>query len=168
MSRGRAPTALRRPISRVRSRTDTSMMFDTPTPPTSSEMPAIAASTPVSTPRILPSTPRICSCVTALNSVSRCRRDSSATMRRPNSSTCARSGALIANASTRLVPNSRCAVVIGMCTSSSRSTPRLCPTEANTPMTRNRTPVIVICCPIGSRSPYSERATPAPSTATRR
>ena len=50
MSRGRAPTALRRPISRVRSRTETSMMLETPTPPTSSEMPAIAASTPVSTP----------------------------------------------------------------------------------------------------------------------
>ena len=50
MSRGRAPTALRRPISRVRSRTETSMMLETPTPPTSSEMPAMAASTPVSTP----------------------------------------------------------------------------------------------------------------------
>ena len=39
MSRGRAPTALRRPISRVRSRTETSMMLETPTPPTSREMP---------------------------------------------------------------------------------------------------------------------------------
>ena len=35
MSRGRAPTALRRPISLVRSRTETSMMLETPTPPTS-------------------------------------------------------------------------------------------------------------------------------------
>ena len=34
----RAPSALRRPISRVRSRTDTSMMLETPTPPTSSEI----------------------------------------------------------------------------------------------------------------------------------
>ena len=42
MSRRRAPTALRRPISRVRSVTDTSMMFITPMPPTTSEMPAIA------------------------------------------------------------------------------------------------------------------------------
>ena len=45
MSRCRAPSALRRPISRVRSRTETSMMFETPTPPTSSEIAAMAAST---------------------------------------------------------------------------------------------------------------------------
>ncbi len=37
-----APTALRKPISRVRSVTDTSMMFITPMPPTSSEIPAMA------------------------------------------------------------------------------------------------------------------------------
>ncbi len=41
MARGVAPSALRRPISRMRSVTDTSMMFMTPMPPTSSEMPAI-------------------------------------------------------------------------------------------------------------------------------
>ena len=34
MCRGRAPRALRRPISRVRSVTETSMIFITPTPPT--------------------------------------------------------------------------------------------------------------------------------------
>ena len=38
MSLRRAPTALRTPISRVRSVTDTSMMFITPMPPTISEM----------------------------------------------------------------------------------------------------------------------------------
>src|SRR6058998_698752 len=43
MSRPRAPTAMRRPISRVRSVTDTSMMFMMPMPPTSSETEAIAA-----------------------------------------------------------------------------------------------------------------------------
>ena len=37
-----APSALRVPISRVRSVTDTSMMFMTPMPPTSSEMAAMA------------------------------------------------------------------------------------------------------------------------------
>ena len=42
MSRGRAPTAMRRPISRVRSVTDTSMMFMMPMPPTSSDTAAIA------------------------------------------------------------------------------------------------------------------------------
>ena len=38
MSRRRAPMALRTPISRVRSVTDTSMMFITPMPPTSRPM----------------------------------------------------------------------------------------------------------------------------------
>ncbi len=41
MFRGRAPTALRTPISRVRSLTDTSMMFITPIPPTIRPMEAI-------------------------------------------------------------------------------------------------------------------------------
>ena len=40
----RAPTAMRRPISRVRSVTLTSMMFMIPTPPTTSEMPATISS----------------------------------------------------------------------------------------------------------------------------
>jgi len=43
MTRGVAPSALRRPISRIRSVTETSMMFMTPMPPTSSEMPAMLA-----------------------------------------------------------------------------------------------------------------------------
>ena len=38
MTRGVAPSALRRPISRIRSVTETSMMFMTPMPPTSSEI----------------------------------------------------------------------------------------------------------------------------------
>ena len=42
MSRLRAPIALRMPISRVRSRTETSMMFMIPMPPTTSEIEAIA------------------------------------------------------------------------------------------------------------------------------
>ena len=68
MSRCRAPSALRSPISRVRSRTLTSMMFETPTPPTSSEIAAMAASTRVSRPRMRPIVPRIWVCVTAENS----------------------------------------------------------------------------------------------------
>ena len=43
-SKLRAPIAMRMPISRVRSVTDTSMMFITPMPPTRSEITAIAAS----------------------------------------------------------------------------------------------------------------------------
>ncbi len=41
---GLAPTAMRMPISRVRSVTLTSMMFMTPMPPTTSETMATAAS----------------------------------------------------------------------------------------------------------------------------
>ena len=41
MSRPRAPMALRMPISRVRSRTETSMMFMIPIPPTTSEIEAM-------------------------------------------------------------------------------------------------------------------------------
>ena len=49
MSARRAPTVLRMPISRVRSVTDTSMMFITPIPPTRSEMAATAPSKVVNT-----------------------------------------------------------------------------------------------------------------------
>ena len=44
MSLDRAPTAIRRPISRVRSVTLTSMMFMIPTPPTISEIRATDSS----------------------------------------------------------------------------------------------------------------------------
>ena len=42
MSRRCAPSALRTPISRVRSVTETSMMFMTPTPPTTRPIEEIA------------------------------------------------------------------------------------------------------------------------------
>jgi hypothetical protein len=45
MSRRLAPRALRMPISRVRSVTDTSMMFMTPTPPTTRPMQEMAIMT---------------------------------------------------------------------------------------------------------------------------
>ena len=44
ISTPRAPTDIRRPISRVRSVTETYMMFMIPIPPTTSEMPAMQAS----------------------------------------------------------------------------------------------------------------------------
>ena len=47
MSRVRAPTAMRRPISRVRSVTETSMMFMIPIPPTSRLTEATLMSRPV-------------------------------------------------------------------------------------------------------------------------
>ena len=52
MSRPRAPMALRMPISRVRSRTETSMMFMIPMPPTTSEIEAIPPRSSVSVPLI--------------------------------------------------------------------------------------------------------------------
>ena len=52
MSRPRAPIALRMPISRVRSRTETSMMFMIPMPPTTSEIEAMPPSSRVSRPLI--------------------------------------------------------------------------------------------------------------------
>ncbi len=52
-----APMALRMPISRVRSVTDTSMMFMMPMPPTSSEMPATPPRNRVRTPVIWWPTP---------------------------------------------------------------------------------------------------------------
>ncbi len=48
MSDWRAPMAMRTPISRVRSVTDTSMMFITPMPPTSSAIMAMAETSSVS------------------------------------------------------------------------------------------------------------------------
>ena len=45
MAEGLAPTALRRPISRVRSETETSMMFIIPTPPTTREIPTTPPAT---------------------------------------------------------------------------------------------------------------------------
>ena len=53
MSRRKAPTALRTPISRVRSVTETSMMFITPTPPIRSEMKAMKIIAPVM-PSVMP------------------------------------------------------------------------------------------------------------------
>ena len=47
---GLAPTAMRRPISRVRSVTETSMMFMMPIPPTRRDTPATAASRTVRVP----------------------------------------------------------------------------------------------------------------------
>src|SRR6266702_3244118 len=53
MSFPRAPTAMRTPISRVRSVTLTSMMFMMPIPPTTRDTPAIAPSSTVITREIV-------------------------------------------------------------------------------------------------------------------
>ena len=77
MRRRRAPNARRRPISLVRSVTDTSMMFITPIPPISSaiaQMPIEAAATiPVSLSNV--------SCSDALENISKSFSASGATPR---------------------------------------------------------------------------------------
>ncbi len=58
-----APTALRSPISRVRSVTETSIIFMMPMPPTTSEIAATAPKNSVSTLVITPSRSTISTCV---------------------------------------------------------------------------------------------------------
>src|SRR5215216_4720720 len=167
-SRVRAPTALRSPISRVRSDTLTSMMFITPTPPTTREIPAIEASTRVRMPRIRPTTPRMSSWVRTWYSCSGWASVTTLRMIACSSSISSVLGALTAMPSTRLTPNRRWAAVTGMNSSASRATPKAVPTRPITPTTRNRTPPTVIDLPTGSRSGNRLSAGSAPSTATRR
>src|SRR6266540_2911233 len=167
-SRVRAPTALRSPISRVRSETLTSMMFITPTPPTSSEIPAIEASTMVRIDSTLPTTPRMSPWVSTWKSWSGCERVTTSRMIRCSSGMSPGEIALTAMPSTRLTPNRRCAAVTGMKASWLRSTPRAVPTRLSTPTTRKRTPPMVTNLPSGSRPGNSSSAGLAPSTTTRR
>ncbi len=68
-SRPRAPTAMRRPISLVRSVTDSSVMFMMPMPPTSSDTAATAASSQRIVPLARSSVPASCSSVTRSSSL---------------------------------------------------------------------------------------------------
>ena len=77
-----APMARRMPISRVRSVTETSMMFMMPMPPTSRLTPATAASRPVSTPVTPVSTLAIC----AMSKTLKSSRSPSAIWRRSRNS----------------------------------------------------------------------------------
>jgi hypothetical protein len=83
------------------------MMFETPTPPTSSEIAAIAASTRVSSPRMRPMVPRIWVWVTAENSSPSYLSCSAATSCFWSTSTDSDVGALTASPSMRSTPNSR-------------------------------------------------------------
>ncbi|VTQ60405.1 Uncharacterised protein [Stenotrophomonas maltophilia] len=60
MSLRRAPTAMRTPISRVRSVTDTSMMFITPIPPTTNATAAMELIIMVRMPVVCSMDSRIC------------------------------------------------------------------------------------------------------------
>ena len=70
MIRGVAPSALRRPISRIRSVTETSMMFMTPMPPTSSEIAAMPPSRTVRVREVLVAVSTIDSWLLMLKSAS--------------------------------------------------------------------------------------------------
>src|SRR3989338_3513446 len=70
MSEGRAPTALRRPISRVLSVTDTSMIFIMPIPPTIKDMAAMPPKARDKTPVTWEIVDKVCSCVWTVNSSS--------------------------------------------------------------------------------------------------
>ena len=71
MSDCRAPSALRMPISRVRSVTLTSMMFMMTMPPTTSEMQVTGTTTAAISPRIWSMKPRIASGVSDVEIVRR-------------------------------------------------------------------------------------------------
>ena len=80
MSHCRAPTAMRTPISRVRSVTDTSMMFITPMPPTTSEITAMAEISSVSVCVVDSMVSRMVSVFCSLKSPVPWRCDSSASI----------------------------------------------------------------------------------------
>ena len=75
MSRGRAPTARRIPISRVRSVTETSMMFMMPTPPTTSDTLATEPNSSVITVVMIRNTLTTSEVLWTVKSSGRCRAD---------------------------------------------------------------------------------------------
>ena len=169
-SRRLAPTALRSPISRVRSVTLTSMIFIMPMPPTSSEMPATAARNAVNKLVIVVSVERNDAWFSTLKSSSvpstlrSWRSRSSVAMR---VCTLAMSALLITEmaiddtrqplpSGVRAPKSCCCAVVIGTSAWSSTEPKPLLPFSASTPITRivwsfTRT-VWPTACPLPNRS----------------
>ena len=136
-----APTARRRPISRVRSVTLTSMMFMMPMPPTSRLTAATAPSRLVSTPMVLLSVSASC----WVSKMLKLSSSPSASLRRSRSSwrRLAFSGALsapgcidtISVLTLRLPVTRRCSVCSGSTTVSSWSPMPPCPLPARMPIT---------------------------------
>ena len=138
---------MRMPISRVRSVTDTSMMFMMPTPPTSSEMPAIAESISVIVPVMMPSDVGDLGRVLHVE-VGRLAGVDAVPLQQQLADLAlgvghqlARCGpsTMIASTLSNFEPCSRfCTVVYGIRTMSSWSSPTmLAPLRSSTPMTRN-------------------------------
>ena len=90
-----APTAFRSPISRVRSVTETSIIFMIPMPPTKSEIAAMPPSAAVITPRNWLMVDSSCVCSMTVNSSSLSRRRST----RDDTSSPKQIGALVVNVS---------------------------------------------------------------------
>ncbi len=172
-----APMALRMPISRVRSVTDTNMMFMTPTPPTNREMPVTAMPIASTTPMTLlkaDSSESILLIAKSSSSLGRRRRilRISPTTSYSKSASTAPGGALTAMSKLRSwPPNSRTKVVTGTKIWLSKSGPPkkpALPCFSITPTTRNSERPILIFLLIGSVSPKSCSRMVVPSTQTRR
>jgi hypothetical protein len=167
----RAPIAMRMPISRVRSVTETSMMFMMPMPPTTSDIDAIAASRPDITDVVLVAAAAIS---VWLRTVKSSGESPSLCVLRMMSeiSDCAAGMSPGENVLTRIWPSltfplSRfCAVVYGIRTTSSWSVPvALWPFGASTALTVNGTWPIWICAPTASTPGKRLFATVAPRSA---
>ncbi len=178
MSFGLAPTDWRMPISRVRSVTLTSMMFMIPMPPTISDTPATQESSErnaaVVDSRVLMMSSWVVMLKSGESRETSWRLLSSRLICRMVSSRSWSSATAMVMARTRS-PRIRAkpkdenfwkTTVIGVYSRLSKSVPPTLPFGAITPMTVSLVVPAVTVCPIGSLSPNSSSASPAPSTAT--
>ena len=169
MSRLRAPIALRIPISRVRSRTLTSMMFMIPMPPTTRLIDAIPASSSDRNPVMVPKADRSCAWSMTVKSSSAPGGDpvpgpEQVRDRDLGERDVAGSAALTEIDWTASPATKRSRIVeSGMNTWSSRM-----PLGWSTPMTRNGTPPTRMSAPTADSSSLSASAVAEPMTATRR
>ena len=155
-SRRLAPTALRMPISRVRSVTLTSMMFMMPMPPTSRAMDTIPPATEVMMPVMLPMMEANClglktlkpSCSLGLRPLM--RRRASPTRSAPSSALILGSMRTWKNSWRRCWSVSRASPVVrGMITLLSGSLPRVVPRSSRTPMISRLRVGVCMSLPMG-------------------
>ncbi len=138
----RAPSALRRPISRVRSVTETSMMFMIPMPPTRRATPTMPMTTAVMLSRMLPVVFSSSSCTWTLKSSAspaatwwRWRSTCSMPSRTGSTAAASRAWSWSWTASPASRPKSVSAALKGTNAMSSRSRPSDCPFFSITPIT---------------------------------
>ena len=172
MSAFRAPTARRTPISRVRSVTDTSMMFMMPMPPTSSDTAAMLASSVVITFEVASAALAMSSWVRMKKSslspgLMRWRWRSRSVIWSTAVFTCFSLAAESTIAWTWVMcRNFRCTVVYGVMSTSSWSSWPFEPFATSVPTTLNGMSLMRIIEPTGSASPNSCFTTLWPSTQT--